>query len=314
MKKRILSTVPIKSFPKVCKILESAAEVKYLEYPKYEEVEKIIGDFDGILPNARMKIDKNLLQRASKLNTISMPAMGIDHIDVDECKAQNIKLFSMGDVKDFMKEISSTAEYTIGLILLMMKKYLDSSKSVLTTGEWKAVDFRGYDIKDKIVGLIGCGLVGSQVEKILLGFGAKVIKYDPYVMSKDSDTFVDLDTLLRQSNIISCHIPLTSETKNMIDENCFSKMNDVYFVNASRGEVIEDESLIRALKRGNVRYAALDVLSGETVNDINSHILVNYARENKNLIITPHCAGSSNDGLEKVFEHAARTLVKNIGE
>ena len=95
---------------------------------------------------------------------------------------------------------------------------------------------------------------------------------------------------------------------------CFSKMNDVYFVNASRGEVIEDESLIRALKRGNVRYAALDVLSGETVNDINSHILVNYARENKNLIITPHCAGSSNDGLEKVFEHAARTLVKNIGE
>ena len=313
MKKKILSTVPIKSFSDVCSILESAGDVEYLEYPKYEDVEKIIGNFDGILPNARMKIDKNLLDKAGKLKIISMPAMGTDHIDVEECKNRNIKLYSMSDSKDFMREISSTAEYTVGLILLMMKKYLISSKSVLNSGEWKAVDYRGYDIKDKTVGLIGCGVVGSQVENILLGFGAKVIKYDPYIES-DNDNFVDLNTLLNKSNIISCHVPLTDETKGMIGEDCFKKMNDVYFVNASRGEVIKDLSLINALNSGNIRCAAVDVLSGEASGNINSHLLVEYARKNDNLIITPHCAGSSNDGLGKIFKHAAKTLIKNIGD
>ena len=219
----------------------------------------------------------------------------------------------MSDSKDFMREISSTAEYTVGLILLMMKKYLISSKSVLNSGEWKAVDYRGYDIKDKTVGLIGCGVVGSQVENILLGFGAKVIKYDPYIES-DNDNFVDLNTLLNKSNIISCHVPLTDETKGMIGEDCFKKMNDVYFVNASRGEVIKDLSLINALNSGNIRCAAVDVLSGEASGNINSHLLVEYARKNDNLIITPHCAGSSNDGLGKIFKHAAKTLIKNIGD
>ena len=313
MKKKILSTVPIKSFSDVCSILESAGDVEYLEYPKYEDVEKIIGNFDGILPNARMKIDKNLLDKAGKLKIISMPAMGTDHIDVEECKNRNIKLYSMSDSKDFMREISSTAEYTVGLILLMMKKYLISSKSVLNNGEWKAVDYRGYDIKDKTVGLIGCGVVGYQVEKILLGFGAKVIKYDPYIDSYDN-TFVDLDTLLKNSNIISCHVPLTDETKKMINKACFNQMNDVYFINASRGEVIDDLSLIDALNNGNIRCAALDVLSGEANGSIDSHILVDYARNNDNLIITPHCAGSSNDGLEKIFKHAAKTLINNLGD
>jgi len=309
----ILCTVPMQNFITACNILESIGNVKYLEYPKYEDVEKIISDFDGILPNARMRIDKNLLTKAEKLKIISMPAMGTDHIDVEECKDRNIKLYSMSDSKEFMSEISSTAEYTVGLILLMMKRYLVSSKSVLNTGEWKAVDYRGYDIKDKTVGLIGCGVVGSQVEKILLGFGTNVIKYDPYIES-DDNTFVDLDVLLKESNIISCHVPLTNETKMMIDRDCFEKMNNIYFVNASRGEVIDDLALIDALENGNIKCAALDVLSGESSGDINSHLLVKYARKNDNLIITPHCAGSSNDGLEKIFKHAAETLIKNIGD
>jgi len=128
------------------------------------------------------------------------------------------------------------------------------------------------------------------------------------------DRKVDLDTLLKNSNIISCHVPLTDETKKMINKACFNQMNDVYFINASRGEVIDDLSLIDALKNGNIRCAALDVLSGEANGSIDSHILVDYARIYDNLIITPHCAGSSNDGLEKIFKHAAKTLVNNLGD
>lgn len=308
---KILSTVPIKNFSEVCNILESVGQVNYLEYPDYDDVFNIISDIDGLLPNARMRIDKNLLEKAKKLKVISMPAMGVDHIDVDECKKRGIKLISMSDSKDFMRSISSTAEYTIGMILLMMKKYLLSSKSVLKEGDWKAASYRGYDIKDKTVGVIGSGVVGSQVGNILSAFGAKVIKYDPYI---NDDNCVDLDILLKSSNIITCHVPLNEKTKNMINKACFNQMNDVYFINASRGEVIDDLALIEALEDGSVRCAALDVLSGEANGSINSHVLVKHFRENDNLIITPHCAGSSNDGLQKIFKHAAETLIDNLGD
>ena len=176
---KILSTVPIRSFPEVCRTLEKAGEVTYLDYPDYDAVLDIIEDIDGFFPNARMKVDKNLLDIAKRLKIISMPAMGTDHIDANTCNERNIKLFSMADSKDFMRGISSTAEYTVGMILLMMKKYFSSSMSVTAEGKWNAADYRGYDIKGKTVGIIGCGIVGSQVEKILLGFGARVIKYAP---------------------------------------------------------------------------------------------------------------------------------------
>lgn len=311
---KILSTVPIQSFPDTCKVLESVGEVIYLDYPTYDEVLDMIGDIDGFFPNARMKVDKNLLDRAENLKVISMPAMGIDHIDTEECKRKNIKLFSMSDSKDFMRSVSSTAEYTVGMILLMMKKYILSSNSVLEMGDWKGADYRGYDIKGKRVGIIGCGVVGSQVEKILLGFDADVVNYDPYIENHRVKHLVNLNTLLTTSDIITCHVPLTDETRQMIGREWFDKMDGVYFVNASRGEVINDLDLIEAMKNTKVKSAALDVLSGESNGSINSHPLVEYARENSNLIITPHCAGSSNDGLKKIFKHAAKTLINNIGD
>lgn len=311
---KILSTVPIQSFSEVCDVLELAGEVIYLNYPEYSEVMDIIDEVDGFFPNARMRVDSQLLENAKKLKVISMPAMGTDHIDVVECRRRNIKLFSMADSKDFMRNITSTAEYTVGMILLLMKKYLLSSKSVLERGEWKAADYRGYDINGKRVGIIGYGVVGSQVEKILLGFGADVVKYDPYIEKYRTKNLVDLDTLLSTSDIITCHTPLSDETKGMINKDCFDKMNEVYFVNASRGEVINDSDLIAAMESGNIKAAALDVLSEEAKGGIRNHPLVEYSIKNDNLFITPHCAGSSNDGLKKVFKHAAETLVNNLGD
>lgn len=311
---KILSTVPIKSFSGVCDVLESAGEVIYLDYPSYDEVMSVIDGVDGFFPNARMKVDSQLLKKAKKLKVISMPAMGTDHIDIEECERRNIKLFSMSDSKDFMRNVTSTAEYTVGMILLLIKKYLSSSQSVLERGEWKAADYRGYDINGKRVGIIGYGVVGSQVEKILLGFGADVVKYDPYIEKYRTKNLVDLDTLLSTSDIITCHTPLSDETNGMINKDCFDKMREVYFVNASRGEVINDSDLIAAMESGNIRAAALDVLSGEAEGSIWKHPLVEYSKNNSNLFITPHCAGSSNDGLKKVFKHAAETLVNNLGD
>ena len=148
---KILVTVPIKEFPATCKILENFAEVTYLEYPPYDDVLKIIDQFDGYIPNARTSIDENLLKKASNLKVISMPSMGINHIDVDACQKYNVKLHCLAYNRDFIRNIYSTSEYTLGLILSILKKYPSSSNSVLEKGNWQATNFRGFDLQGKTI-------------------------------------------------------------------------------------------------------------------------------------------------------------------
>ena len=310
---KILVTVPIKEFPIACKLLENFADITYLEYPSYDKVKEIISNYDGYIPNARTNIDENLLKVATKLKVISMPSMGINHIDVEACKKYNVRLHCLADNKEFIKNIYSTSEYTLGLILSLLKKYPSSSNSVLKNGNWQATEFRGYDLQGKTVGIIGYGNVGSQLGKLLSSFNVKVLKNDPYIDQLD-DTYVDFDTLINQSDIITMHVPLTNETKGMINVNVFNKMKNKYFINASRGEVVNDNDLIEALENKNVKSAALDVISNETPNGVDNHILVKYARKNSNLLITPHCGGSSKDGLKQIFKYSVDKLINSLNK
>lgn len=308
---KILVTVPISTFPKACDILNKFGEVTYLEYPSYDSILEIIENYDGFIPNARTKIDNNLLSKAKNLKVIVMPSMGIDHIDQQSCKKHNVELHCLADNKSFIRKIHSTSEYTLGLILSLLKKFPWSSFSVADKGNWLATNFRGFDLQNKTVGIIGYGNIGSQLDKLLSSFEVNTLKYDPYIEQLD-DTYVDLDTLLLNSDIITLHVPLTEETKNMINKECFNKMKEVFFINASRGQVVNDLDLIQALERGNVKSAALDVLNGESPEGVNDHVLVNYARDNDNLLITPHCGGSSTDGLRQIFNYSSNLLVERL--
>ena len=308
---KILVTVTIKEFPATCKILENFAEVTYLEYPPYDDVLKIIDQFDGYIPNARTSIDENLLKKASNLKVISMPSMGINHIDVDACQKYNVKLHCLAYNRDFIRNIYSTSEYTLGLILSILKKYPSSSNSVLEKGNWQATNFRGFDLQGKTIGIIGFGNIGSQLNELLYGFHVKVLKNDPYIKQLD-ETYVDFDTIIKESDIITMHVPLTEETKGIMNKDVFNKMQNTYFINASRGEVVVDNDLITALKNKNIKAAALDVISDETPEGVNDHVLVKYARKNSNLLITPHCGGSSNDGLTQIFKYSANKLINEL--
>jgi len=308
---KILVTVPISTFPEACSNLDKFGEVTYLEYPNYSTILEIIEDYDGFIPNARTKIDNRLLSKAKNLKVIVMPSMGIDHIDQKSCKKHQVELHCLADNKSFIKNIHSTSEYTLGLILSLLKKYPWSSSSVTDKGNWLATNYRGFDLQNKTIGIIGYGNIGSQLDKLLSGFEVNTLKYDPYIEQLDN-TYVDLDTLLLKSDIITLHVPLTDETRNMIDKKCFNKMKEVFFINASRGQVINDLDLIQALKKGNVKSAALDVLNGESPQGVDNHILVDYARTNDNLLITPHCGGSSTDGLRQIFNYCSNLLIKRL--
>ncbi len=315
MDKKILCTVPLKDFPETCEIMNRNNFVTYLEYPNYNDVLRIINNFDGLFPNAKMSIDKKLIDNASKLKVISMPGMGTDHIDMKYCSEKGVKVFSLSDAKDFMSTIPSTAEYTVGLILSLLKKYHHSMKSVVEDNLWLTSKFRGFNLKNKIVGIIGYGVIGKQVSNMLKVFDAKVIVNDPYLNNSDYNiNFVTIETLLKNSEIITVHVPLNDETKNLIDRNNFSLMNQTYFINASRGGVIDDSALIWALEAGKVKAAALDVLTDESNLNFESNVLIQYAKNNDNLIITPHCAGSSFDGLKRIFKYSAEILIKNLLE
>ena len=222
MKFSIICTVPLNSFHKAREILNSVSDVTYLNYPAYDEVYKIIEKFDGIFPNAKMPIDKKLLQKAKRLKVITMPAMGIDHIDSDYCKNNNIQLFSLSDSKEFMSGIPSTAEYTIGLILTLLKKYRSSMNSVIHNNEWNTSKFRGFNLMDKKVGVVGYGIVGKRVAKLARAFGSDVFFYDLYEQRSDETAkYASFDTILSQMDIITVHVPLNEKTKKCLVKRIF---------------------------------------------------------------------------------------------
>ena len=305
--------MPIGSFPDAYNYLNDNADTTFLEYPAYEEVVPMISQFDGIFPNAKMRIDDNLLAQAKELKAISIPAMGTDNIDLTYCSDHGIKVFSLSDAKEFMSGIPSTAEYTIALILSLLKNIYHSTRSVLVESKWVTSEFRGFDLKGKTIGIIGYGVVGRKVAQLLSVFGVEILVYDPFIKIEDPDVrCVEINDLLQKSEIITVHVPLTEQTKHLLDRKQFSLMNNALFVNASRGEVINDLALLEALESSNVRAAALDVISNESDIEFSTNPLINYARSHDNLIITPHCAGSSNDALKQTFLFSAKKLINHL--
>jgi phosphoglycerate dehydrogenase-like enzyme len=305
----ILCTAPVKGFDKIVHFLQSKANTTFLEYPKYEEVLSIIHKFDGFMPNARMAIDAELLENAGNLKVIYQPSLGRDHIDEAACKKKKIRVYGLSDDRQFQSTLWSTAEFTLGLILLILKKYRESSNAVTEFGNWRNTDFIGADLRGKTIGIIGYGNIGSKVDSLLKPFGVKTLKCDPYIEQLDS-SYVTMEDLFKFSDLVTLHVPLTEETRGMISMQYLSKMTSGYLVNASRGPVIIDKDLIKAMEEGHIQSAALDVINNETPYGVKGHPLVDFSKINSRLIITPHIGGSSREYLNSIFLHSARELVR----
>jgi D-3-phosphoglycerate dehydrogenase / 2-oxoglutarate reductase len=309
----ILCTAPVLEFDKTVQFLKSKANTTFLEYPRYEDVLKIIHKFDGLMPNARMPIDAQLLKNAHRLTTIYQPSLGRDHIDEEECRKKKIQVTGLSDDRQFRAALWSTAEFTVGLILLILKKYRESANAVTESGCWRNTDFIGSDLRGKVVGILGYGNIGSKVDSLLTPFGVKSLKCDPYIEQLDS-SYVNLEDLFRLSDIVTLHVPLTKETNGMISMEYFSLMKSGYLINASRGPVIIDNDLISAMEGGYIHSAALDVINNESPHGVQGHPLIDYSKVNPRLTITPHIGGSSFEYLNSIFLHSAKELVRLLTE
>jgi D-3-phosphoglycerate dehydrogenase len=307
-KPKILVTVPIDHLKRTRAILEAAGQVIYTDHPSHEQLASVLPEVEAIFPNTKMMLDRRVIDAAPKLKLICTPSTGTDHIDKAYCEKKGVAVLSLTRDMDVLATITSTAEHAFGLTLNIVRN-MPWAFDHVRQGGWDYTLFRGRELQGRTVGIVGYGRLGRMYSRFARGFDMKVLACDPFVTVQDDWVEqVDLDALLRRSEIITLHVHLTPQTRGMVDKTWFDRMNGAYLVNTSRGGLINEPDLLAALESGRVKAAGLDVLDGEIEGDMSRHPLVEYARSHANVMITPHCGGMSIDGQEKAFTHAASKL------
>lgn len=264
-------------------ILKQFGEVEEYGLLRYDEVAEKIADADMVVCNKTL-LDKNTLRLAKNLKYIGLFATGYNNIDIDYCKAHNIAVCNAGSYST-----NAVAQHTFALILEHFNNTSNYNKYV-QDGRWKrSKTFSPFvyplsELAGKTLGIVGFGNIGRAVAKIANAFEMNVIAYNRSEKQADGVEFVGFETLLEQSDIVSVHCPLNSESENMFDKNAFAKMKKgALFVNTARGGVMVEQDLFDALQSGHLGGAAIDTLKVEPMEDC---ILMGA----KNCIMTPHIA------------------------
>ena len=265
-------------------ILKQFGEVEEYGLLRYDEVAEKIADADMVVCNKTL-LDKNTLRLAKKLKYIGLFATGYINIDIDYCKAHNIAVCNAGSYST-----NAVAQHTFALILEHFNNTSNYNKYV-QDGRWKrSKTFSPFvyplsELAGKTLGIVGFGNIGRAVAKIANAFEMRVIAYNRSEKQADEGEFVSFETLLEQSDIVSVHCPLNSESENMFDKNAFAKMKKgALFVNTARGGVMVEQDLFDALQSGHLGGAAIDTLKVEPMEE--DCILMGA----KNCIMTPHIA------------------------
>lgn len=269
--------------------------------PNYEEVARQVADADVVVGDYtfRVKINADLCQKMSKVRLIQQPSTGYDHIDIGACAKRGIPVANIGGANSI-----SVAEHTIMLALMLLKRATYAHQK-LVGGQWTQGELMNTigELYGKTWGILGMGRIGKEVATRVLAFGAKVIYYD--VVRRDDveklgAEYRPFNRLLAESDILSIHVPLTEKTKGMIGERELRMMKpNTVVINVSRGEIIDEEALAKAVREGWIAGVGVDVFSVEPPPP--DHPLLQAAREGFNVIVTPHIAGATNEARMRII-------------
>lgn len=267
-----------------------------------EELLCLAEDADILIVRLRNNLDREVFERARQLKAVVTATTGLNHIDLDAALENGVTVLSLRGETEFLKNVTATAELTWGLILCLVRRIPWAHGHVLSNG-WERDRFKGHELKDKIIGIIGFGRLGKMVAEYARAFRMVVWACDPYVKrAPDWIHLAPLHEVLAAGGIVSLHVPLNEETRNFFGAKEFSVMRaGAYFVNTSRGEVVDEAALLQALQSGQLAGAALDVLATETFNSpewLMRNELRQYAGTHDNLILTPHIGGATYESME----------------
>ncbi|MCD6477551.1 MAG: hydroxyacid dehydrogenase [Candidatus Aenigmarchaeota archaeon] len=293
-------------------------KIKFFEERLNPDNVEEIKNFDVISVFIYSKINKTILQRLPKLKLITTRSTGYDHIDLKECKKKGITVCNV----PFYGE-NTVAEHTFGLILSLSRNICKSYIRTIN-GNYSTEGLKGFDLKDKTLGVMGAGHIGLHVIRIAKGFGMNVLAYDVKQDMLLSEVlgfkYVSLGELLKKSDIITLHVPHNKYTHHLINrKNIKLVKRGAILINTSRGAVVETEALIEGLNKKILHGVGLDVIEGEEVikeeklleekkREYMKDLIKNQLLNRENVVFTPHIAFYSQEALERILE----TTTKNI--
>jgi len=252
-----------------------------------EELLKIVGEYDALIVRSRTKVDREVLDRATRLRLVARPGTGLDNVDVEYAKAKGVQVVNSPE-----SLVEAVAEH-VTLLMLALSRKLVSADASMRQGKWDKNALVGRELKGKVLGIVGLGRIGRRIAEIARALGMSVIIYDvitipPDVIEKLQCKVVGLDEVFAQADYVTLHVPMTNETGHLVNGSRLSKMKKTAFViNTSRGGVVDEGALGAALRDGVIAGAALDVFereppTGEILNAPNT-------------ILTPHIGGQTEE-------------------
>ena len=285
--------------PEALKILSKDFNVIYKKdiWENSDYLKKEINKFDGIIVRNKTNLNQSILEKAANLKYIGRLGVGLDNIDTEYCKKNNIFVQPATGMN-----ADSVAEYVISSSLSLLKKTkLINAKT--QSGQWPRTSITTNELKGKILGLIGFGDIAKKVLKLINAFEVTTIAFDPFITSQEMEEHnvkkVTFENILSLADIISIHVPLNNETKYLFDKKTFQKMNNKpIIINSSRGGIINETDILEAYKNNYISGFALDVYEHEPVNKI---FLKNITND-MNCILSPHIAGVTEESNTRVSE------------
>ena len=277
------------------------------------EIDRALEQTEGIVVRSK-KINAERIDRCADLKFIGRVGAGLENIDTAHCLKKNILVLNSPEGNR-----DGVGESCVMLLLALMKSLVPANQAV-REGHWPREALRGTDLRDKTVGIIGFGHMGSSFAEKLRGFGVRILGYDKYKsgFSKDGIEECDLEMVLRQSDVISLHLPLTDETYHYANRDFFLRFGKpVWFINTSRGPVVHTEALLDAIDHHRVLAAGLDVLEfeGAELDGLDPSldpVIQKRLIAHPNVLLTPHIAGVTHEGKFKLADVLASKILQHF--
>jgi len=306
-----------------CVHLEPNSRLRYVGEPLDSRNAADFSDAEVASPFVNSRLDASVLSNFPRLKLIATRSTGYDHIDLQYCRTHGIVVSNVPDYGD-----STVAEHVFALLLAVARNLVDAVERT-RRGRFTQTGLRGFELRDRMIGVVGTGRIGLRVIEIARGFGMNVLCYDLQPNNEAATrlnfAYTTLDQLLSDADVVTLHVPATSGTQRMLSDREFSRMKPgAILINTARGNIVDVEAMVRALADGRLRVAGLDVLPQEplireeaaifhqdAVRDaedfkalVANHVLLRFP----NVIVTPHNAYNTDAALERIIS----TTLANI--
>ena len=301
---KILISDPI-SEDAIALLKESGADYSYEPEMNPDQLLEKIEKYDALIVRSRSKVTRKVIENASNLKVIGRAGVGVDNIDTAAAKEKQIQVVNTPDALT-----NAVAEFTVGLMIDLARGIPNANDS-LKNGKWLKSSFTGNELKGKTYGTVGIGRIGARVAELAYAFGMRIRANDVIPVPKDliekyEITVSSQEEIFRFSDYVDLHVPLTNETTYLVNYQklCLMKQGS-FLINTSRGKVVNENDLLKALEEGRISGAALDVFESEPLSN-------SLLQKSGKVILTPHIAGQTEEAQSQAGKMIVEAVLRNL--